>query len=532
MTKLELTIKKIKKDITEYKQSRSIQLDLFDVSDQNQEYSNTVELYDVMPKYFFGGVEREIGKNVEGLPILNREFYHRTKGYKLNILPAAIADKKSGKTIYYYPSQREELVEDVIRKLAITKKSSLFLDEDSAARFSLYEVREELSKIGHGYSLNQIKQAIEICNNSILKITLKGGTEIEAASPIFPFVGRETSNKIKDGKNKYIVMFHPLVTKSINEGTYRLINYEKLMKMKMPLARWLNKRISHLFSQATIDNPYQLKLSTIIQDSGMKEYSQRGDSIRQVSKALEELKKFNIISKFKIQKNLEKNKILDATFIMYVSEEFVSDVKKANKIANLKLREEKIFDITEADLIEIRKEIERNIFGLSKTTINNKISRISTKQEKEEILLALRAAEEFIRKTPDAHPAQITMAAIKDKYLPKSVVIPAKKDEKIVEYSQSTLNIEPPIKDRNKEWQKVKSEMKKEFGAELYKNWLSKLELYRSYEAEIFLSVTTKFSRDWIKREYLPQIEQIWKRQDKGIKKANVICISNQQQND
>ena len=69
--------------------------------------------------------------------------------------------------------------------------------------------------------------------------------------------------------------------------------------------------------------------------------------------------------------------------------------------------------------------------------------------------------------------------------------------------------------------------MKKEFEAEVYKNWFSELELYRSYEREILLSVTTKFSRDWIIREYLPQIEQIWIRQDKKIRKVNVICINN-----
>ena len=113
-------IKEVKKDLQEYNRSVPTQLDLFQTLDQDQEkYSNTVELYDMMPKYYFGGVERFGGKYLD---ILQRNFECRKKEYKLNIHPAAIL-QRDGTTMHYYPSQREELVEDVLRKFAANKKS-------------------------------------------------------------------------------------------------------------------------------------------------------------------------------------------------------------------------------------------------------------------------------------------------------------------------------------------------------------------------------------------------------------------------
>ena len=322
-----------KKELKDYIQSEPTQLRLFDLSKQSPDkYSNTIEMYDSMPKYYFGGVERIKGGGLEGLPILVRDFVYRGKGFKIEIAPAAIVDKKSGKTIHYYPSQREELVEDVIRKIAANKrKKGIYLDEDLAVRFTYYEVEQELLKIGHGYSTAQIKQAIEICSKTIIEITSKEGNQVSQTSTLFPFVAKES--KEMGSQERVIVMFHPLVTKSVDLGTYRAINYERLMKLKMPLARWLHKHISHVFTQATERNPYTIKLSTIVTNSGMKSYKNISDTIKQVTKALDELIKCQTVANYKMDVQKEKNKILDVLFSLFMSEQFVTDITKANKLS-------------------------------------------------------------------------------------------------------------------------------------------------------------------------------------------------------
>ena len=146
-----------KKSVIEYKQSKPEQLQLFELGLGLEDYSNSIELYDTMPKFYIGGVERERGVKVDSLPIYYREFFHRNKQYSLSIAPAAIYEKKTGKTISYYPSQREELVEDALRKIATkgrvmqfdNKKESDEKKDDIkkvGVRFTYYEVQQELEK--------------------------------------------------------------------------------------------------------------------------------------------------------------------------------------------------------------------------------------------------------------------------------------------------------------------------------------------------------------------------------------------------
>lgn len=528
----------IKKDLTKYTQTKPEQLQLFEILDASlEDYSNSIELYDTMPKYFLGGVEREKGKHVESLPILNREFVHRNKYYKLDIAPAAILDKKTGKTIYYYPSQREELVEDALRKIA-TRGGSVQFDDKVGVKFSYYEVQQELLRTGHGYSITEIKLAIEIMSKAGLEIVSKEGNEISMTSNFFTFVGKET--KEMAGKERAVVIFHSLVTKSINTGTYRLFNYDKLMRMKMPLARWLHKRISHMFSQATINNPYQIKLSTIVRDSGMKSYRTISERARQVEKALEELSENKIIFRFDSDPDKEKNKILDVLYSLYVTEEFVADAKKANKVANLRLNGGE--GIKEAwDLEKLRNEIEKPIYGLSKTFINNLLAKIVTKKEYDEISDSVLAAKEWIEKNPDFNKGATTKKAILEVWKSsggskvKNSDI-KREDKEIVDaqlkqqYQQKEEARIASVTGFENQWGKIREEIRINYDAELYRKWFAELKLYSYMNNELTLEAETKFLRDWIVREFIDKkidsnLQTLIMRIEPSCKKVNIVCL-------
>ncbi len=79
------------KKIDEYEQSKPVQLSLFEMlSPKDREFSNTIELYDFIPKYFWGKSQRINGKFLEQL---EREFECRTVRYKVKIDPAKISDR-------------------------------------------------------------------------------------------------------------------------------------------------------------------------------------------------------------------------------------------------------------------------------------------------------------------------------------------------------------------------------------------------------------------------------------------------------
>jgi len=482
-----------KKDLIEYKQTQPEQLKLFE---SEEKYSNTIELYDSMPKYYFGGVEREKGKNVDSLPILNREFVHRKRNYKLSISPAAVQDKKTGKTINYYPSQREEIIEDVIRKISTKSNRAILFDNDIGVKFTYYEVQQELKKIGHGYSIDQIKLGIEILNKSVIEVASKRGNQISITSSLFSYVGKET--KEMGGKERVVVIFNPLVTRSINQGTYRLVNYEKLMRMKMQISRWLHKRISHNFTQAEITNPYKILLSTIVRDSGMRVYKTISERIRQVEKALDELKDNNVISEWQSNHKKENNKIIDVLYLLYMSDGFIADAKKASTFTNMRLDSDEEM-VEQGDIDELRKEIEKPIYRLSKTVINNLIENINSKEEFDKILNALEAVKQYLQTKKIENPAAAVRNAIKEGWLPK------KKDEDLFQHAADLKLVkddeERKVLDRTKAqnspvWAKFKNSLKTEFDKETWDMWLSKLDILQISEKEIVFAAPDKFYRD------------------------------------
>ena len=230
------------KNFNDYEQSYPRQLTLFEyVQPKERNYSNTVELYDFMPKYFWGKSERINGKFLESL---EREFECRGVKYKIEIAPAVIKDRDGVKR-YYYPSKREELVEDALRRFA-TAKQGVFLDDRASVTFSLYQLQEELKRNGHSYSKDQIKDALLICAKTSITVTSEDGSTI-LISNLFETLGLQSREDWKGTgkKSKAFVRFNSLVSESIKLGGYRQLDYETAMSYSSVIARQLYKRMSY-----------------------------------------------------------------------------------------------------------------------------------------------------------------------------------------------------------------------------------------------------------------------------------------------
>ena len=126
-----------------------------------------------MPKYHWEKTERINGKFLE---TLDREFECRGTKYKIEVAPAVIKDR-DGVNRYYYPSKREELVEDALRRFA-TAQQGIFLDDRASVTFSLYQLQKELKRNGHSYSKDQIKDALLVCAKTSITVTTEDGTAI------------------------------------------------------------------------------------------------------------------------------------------------------------------------------------------------------------------------------------------------------------------------------------------------------------------------------------------------------------------
>lgn len=318
------------KPLEEYQQSRPVQLSLFELMDlPERKHSNTIELYDFMPKYVWGKVERV---QDQFLPRLERQFECRGKQYKVKIDPAKIEDG-DGKVRDYYPGRREELIEDALRKLAC-EGHGLFLDEQAGVTFTLYQLQQELNRAGHSYSYDQIKEALYVCAKTNVEVQSEDGSTVLLSS-IFETLGLQSREDWQEHgqKTRCFVRFNSLVTASIKTRTFRQLNYETAMGYKSTIARQLHKRLSHHFTQAGLLTRYEIMLSTLIRDFGLTRYTELRNNLRDVVAALDELKTKETIWYYEVEKVLDisrRNRLVDAKISIGTSKRFCIEVTKAN----------------------------------------------------------------------------------------------------------------------------------------------------------------------------------------------------------
>jgi hypothetical protein len=314
------------------------QLSLFQTFLPNSDkYSNTIELYDAIPKFSTKRLmlKKRIGPEGQEvfLPTLERKFKYKDTDYILKMKPARTTNKKK-EEIEYYPSEREELVEEALRKLACDPLNGAYIGLLAGVQFTMYELREELRKRGHSISLDDLKKSLLICRSVGLNITARGGDETIMDSSIFPLVVISSRKNWKaDPKgSRCFVQFNPLVTASIEALTFRQFDYETLMSYKMQLSRWLHKRLYHNYINAGMLNTYHFRLSSVKRDSGLLNNQRISQDIKYLERSLEELAEKNVIWGFdkEVRRAERNNQIADVLYTLKASMDFIKEMKTAN----------------------------------------------------------------------------------------------------------------------------------------------------------------------------------------------------------
>jgi hypothetical protein len=345
-SEMQKVVRKIEKSLAEYKQSKGEQLQLFQMlASEDERYSNTVELYDFIPKYVSGKPKRVSERFLEAI---KKDFEFEGKAYHVRVTPARM-DDKDGVSRDYFPGVREEIVEAGLRKLACDENHGYFLDDELGVLFTLYELQQVLKQYGHTYSLDQIKEALLVCKMTNVELRNADGSAVVITS-LFETVGLATREdwKGQGQKTKAFVRFNPLVTRSVKSDTFRRINYAKSMSFKSVVARRLHMRLSHCFRQASarelpagaVDvagSTYGILLSTIIRDFGLTRYKQIRDNLRDVEMALKELIEQEVVLDYKVDlvySAERKNKIEDAKISIRTHYRFGQELRRSNGAKN------------------------------------------------------------------------------------------------------------------------------------------------------------------------------------------------------
>lgn len=314
---------------------------LYNREEEREKLSNVIDLWDSIPRY---SVSRQaMHKSRAHGSILKKHtgaFQYMGKTFTCTITPARVTDL-DGQERDYYPSATEELVEDALRKLAADQQMGFFDKPNyrSGVVFSLYAVREELKRRGHTRSYQEVRLSIDILSGAIIEIEGRNGEKGEALvrSAYLPSVVAVSRAKLKDDpKAKWAVQFHPLVTGSIDKVTYRQFNYELMMSHTTQLARWLHKQLVLKYTFADYSKPFEMRYSTVKRDSGLLDgYARERAAIDALETAFNDLKDRGVLSSSE-RKDITgpRKKLLDVTFKIWPSLEFIREVKAANKRLN------------------------------------------------------------------------------------------------------------------------------------------------------------------------------------------------------
>ena len=305
----------------------SKQMSLFEIIDNNSksDYSNSIEVYDALPKYSWDQKEYQDLSNA----VLTRECVIRNKKFTVKVKPAII-EKKDGKSVLIYPGQREEIIEDVLRKFASSGRG-IIIENKAGVTFTLYEVRKELKKMGRTFSFSEIQEAIQVCRAATLECISDDGKSV-ISSNFFQMTGLTTKADLKEsGDSRCYVQFNPLVNDSILQLNFRQYNYRIGMEIRSPLARFLYKKMSHYFTQASKDNEYNITLINFLSQSPRQLSKMIKENVRAMKMALELLIKHEVIDHYHAHQIKEGRKIIDVNYRITPHQKFTQEVIRSNK---------------------------------------------------------------------------------------------------------------------------------------------------------------------------------------------------------
>ncbi len=322
---------------------KSAQFDLFtSFFGDSKDLSNTIELWDAIPKYSVSQKQQNHLRDEKGnLPLHDHHFEYRPTGRgqaeavrcTVTIQPASIRNE-DGTVTQYYPSTDEELIEEVLKKIFTDQQYGIHApgQNESWVRFSLYMIREELKARGKTRSLSEIKRSLEILARSVYAVQIEGpAKKLAYENTILSNMTRTTrADYLEDTKALWCAQLPALVSKSINELTYRQFNYGTLMSLSTPLARWIHKRLSHNYINAGLMQPYNILFSSIERDSGLLHHVKKTINVKTAESAFDELKEKNVLWWFKKQERKQGRGLQDVLYTLQPTSDFISEIKAAN----------------------------------------------------------------------------------------------------------------------------------------------------------------------------------------------------------
>ncbi|SFL25758.1 hypothetical protein SAMN05216302_10492 [Nitrosomonas aestuarii] len=312
---------------------KSLQLDLFSqfVTNNKKGVSNTVEIWESIPKYFLTPAQvTKLRTKAGHADPYKFEYMYEGVSCLVKIQPALI-EQPNETYKAFFPGVTEELVEEALKKFLTIQNHGIH-DPDKAetwVRFSLSMLHRELKSIGRTRSRDEIKHAIQVMNKCHISL-FRNNKEIWSGSLLQDLVTVGREEYIENTDSLHVCRLPLFISHAINQLGYRQFNYNRLMSCNEQLTRWIYKKLINRYRQANILNNYHF-LYTDLKSSGLLQRETERKNRQKVLSALNELVEKNIVAKYETDQRKTGRTITNVKYTIYPSQEFISEQKAANK---------------------------------------------------------------------------------------------------------------------------------------------------------------------------------------------------------
>ena len=312
---------------------KSVQMDLFSqfITNDLESVSNTVELWESIPKYIFTPAQVEKLRTPTG----HADPYEQPYTFKdidctITIQPALIKQEDGGYKAFF-PSVTEELIEEALKKILTDQNYGIHdpTKSETWVKFTLYMVQKELKKRGKTRNLDEIKQAIQVMSLCMLTLS-KGKKELWRGAILQDLVTVDREEYIEDTGALHAARLPLFISHAIDKLEYRQFNIDRLMSLNTQLSRWLYKRFVHHYKYASMTETHHFMFSFVKKSSRFLEGKTERNNRKKMIDALNELKRKGVLMFHEVQEIKEGRKIVDVKYTVTASLDFCSEQKAAS----------------------------------------------------------------------------------------------------------------------------------------------------------------------------------------------------------
>ena len=312
--------------------------------------SNLLDTWDQIPKFHVTQAKQKRIREEGAITTVQDEVVLGGDSYEININPAII--KVDGKNQLYFPSETEEVIETILRKMLLDQNLGIHRNKPQSTwvKFSIRMIRDELKKVGKTRSNAQIRHSLYILTRSIL-IVKKNGKTIHTGGILSGWIDKPNEHLESDHEDALsAIQFSTMVSRSISELDFRQYDYLTTTTMKNPVSRWLMKRLSIHFRGAGRNykkdnghNSFKIDYSVIVSESLLLDSIKlEKDRKKKVRKAINELIKSDVILSSEesgieletAQFGSDGKTIIGTTFNLCATQSFTAKMKASMKQRN------------------------------------------------------------------------------------------------------------------------------------------------------------------------------------------------------